>query len=153
MRAHWERVEVVRPIVSNTVRRSVPSREKTELLERLGQIYLNEGIEPGKIAHKIADETGMSYPWVTKYLSDRFKDRSQQHKIPRVHRTGICKLLEPPEGVLSIRAYANTDFVNIIVKKHLFEKLEEKAKKLEITPDVLIYNLFTTSTTPLFSIA
>ena len=29
-----------------------------QLLDRLGEIYINEGIEPGKIAYKIAEETG-----------------------------------------------------------------------------------------------
>jgi hypothetical protein len=33
-------------IISNTVRRSVPRREKTELLSKLDEIYVNEGVEP-----------------------------------------------------------------------------------------------------------
>ena len=37
-----EEDRLVARIVSNTVRRSVPSKEKTELLKRLGEIYLNE---------------------------------------------------------------------------------------------------------------
>ncbi len=56
-------------------------------------------------------------------------------------RAETGKLLDPPEEVLSIRAYANTEFVNIVVKKPLYEKLEEKAKKLETTPDKLAIQL------------
>jgi len=53
---------------------------------------------------------------------------------------GIGKLLDPPEDALTIKTYANTDFVNIVVKKPLYEQVEEKAKRLETTPDKLIYN-------------
>lgn len=76
------------------------------------------------------------------YLPDRFKDhlQSERAKPALRRRAKKSKLLDPPEGVLSIRAYANTEFVNIMVKKPLYEKLEEKARKLETTPDKLIYN-------------
>lgn len=40
-----EKERIIARTVSNTIRRSMPSKEKTELLERLGQIYLNEGID------------------------------------------------------------------------------------------------------------
>jgi len=50
------------------------------------------------------------------------------------------KLPDPPGELLSIRAYAKTEFVNIMMKKPLYEKLEERDKKLETTPDNLIYN-------------
>jgi len=64
----------------NTVRRSVPRREKTELLAKLGEIYVNEGVEPGKIAYEIAEETGMSHRWVVKYLPNKFKDSPQSER-------------------------------------------------------------------------
>jgi len=105
-----EKDRLVARIISNNLRRSVSSDEKKELLGRLGEIHLSEGIELGKIAYGIA------------------------------RRARTSKLLDPPEEALSIRAYANTEFVNIILKKPLYEKLEEKAKKLETTPDKLIYN-------------
>ena len=38
-----EKDRLIAHIISNTVRRSVPRREKTELLAKLGEIYLNEG--------------------------------------------------------------------------------------------------------------
>ena len=137
-----EKDRLIARIISNTVRRSVSSKEKRELLGRLGEIYLNKGIGPGKIAHKIAEETGMSYQGVMKYLPYRFKDhlQSERAKSALQCRAGMSKLLDPPEDVLSIRTYGNTDFVNIMVKKSLYERLEEKAKKLETTPDKLIYN-------------
>jgi hypothetical protein len=137
-----EKDRLVARIISNTLRRSVSSNEKTELLGRLGEINLSEGIETGKIAYEIADQTGMSYQWVMKYLPDRFKDPLQSERAKPALRRGAetSKLLDPPGEVLSIRAYANTEFVNIMMKKPLYKKLEEKARKLETTPDKLIYN-------------
>ena len=137
-----EKDRLIARIISNTVRRSVSRKEKKELLGRLGEIYFRKGIEPGKIAYEIAEETGMSYQWVMKYLSYRFKDclQSERAKLAPRHRTGMSKLLDPPKDMLSIRTYGNTDLVNIMVKKPLYEQLEKKAKKLETTPDKLLYN-------------
>jgi hypothetical protein len=56
-----EKDRLIARIISNTVRRTVPSREKTMLLAKLGEIYLNEGVEPKKISERIMKETGMSY--------------------------------------------------------------------------------------------
>ena len=137
-----EKDRLIARIIGNTLRRTVSGDEKRELLDRLGEIYFSEGIELGKIAYEIAEQTGMSYQRVMKYLPDRFKDhlQSERAKPALRRRTKISKMLDPPEEVLSIRAYANTEFVNIVVKKPLCEKLEEKARKLETTPDKLIYN-------------
>lgn len=44
------------------------------------------------------------------------------------------------EDALSIRTYYNTDFVSILIKKTVYQKLETKAKILESTPDKLIFN-------------
>ncbi len=137
-----EKDRLIARIVGNNLRRTVSGNEKRALLDRLGEIYFNKGIELGKIAYRIAEETGMSYQWVMKYLPDRFKDRLQSERAkPALRRRAkISELLNPSEDVLSIRAYANTEFVNIIVKKLFYEKVEEKARKLETTPDKLIYN-------------
>jgi len=137
-----EKDRLIARIIGNNLRRTVSSNEKMRLLDRLGEIYFSEGIEHGKIAYEIAEQTGMSYQWVMKYLPDRFKDhlQSERAKLAIRRRAETSKLLDPPEEVLSIRAYANTDFVNIVMKKPLYEKLEEKAKKLETTPDKLRYN-------------
>jgi hypothetical protein len=158
-----EKDRLIARIVSNTVRRTVTSEEKTELLGRLGEIYFREGIGFGKIAYEIAEETGMSYQWVMKYLPDRFKDslQSERAKLALRHRAGMNelldplkdmmnkrtygnsrmnKLLDPPKDLLSVRTYGNTDLVNVMVKKPLYEQLKKKASKLEITLDKLIYN-------------
>jgi hypothetical protein len=137
-----EKDRLIARIVSNTVRRSVPSNEKRQLLGRLGEIYFSEGMENGRIAYKIAEETGMSYQWVMKYLPYKFKDYLQSERAKLALRRGaeINKLLDPPKDILSIRTYGNTDFVNVLVKKPLYDKLEEKAKKLNTTLDKLIYN-------------
>jgi hypothetical protein len=131
-------------IISNTVRRSVPRKEKRELLERLGELYLSEGAEPGNIAHKIADETGMriadetgmSYTWVMKYLPHRFKDSVQSERrtgsvTQRVTRI-LDELLRPPkvEGALKIINYTNTDFVSLILKKGFYKEFERKSLEL-----------------------
>ena len=137
-----EKDRLIARIVSNNVRRSVSSEEKKELLGRLGEICFSQGIEPGKIAYEIAEETGMSYQWVMKYLPYKYKDclQSDRAKPALQHGATMNKLLNPPKNVLDIRTYANTDFVSVIMKRPLYEKLEEKAKELETTLDKLIYN-------------
>jgi len=85
----------------------------------------------------------MSYSWVTKYLSSKFKDSLQSEK--RVNAVARCttasaNLMNHPEDALEIRTYMNTGFVNIMLKKPLYNKIEEKAKELETTPDALLYN-------------
>jgi len=92
----------------------------------------------------------MSYQWVVKYLPDRFKDcqQSERARLALRHRAEIGELLgprarrlvDPPRDILRIRAYGNTNLVNIMVKKKLYNQLEKKAKKLQVTMDKLIYN-------------
>jgi len=55
---------LVARLVSNDCRRHMPAEEKTEMLKRLGEIYLSEGVEAEEIAYKIAEKTGMSYTWL-----------------------------------------------------------------------------------------
>ncbi len=139
-----EEYRLIARIISNSLRRKVSRQEKRDLLSRLGEIYLSEGIEKGAIAYRIAEKTGMSHRWVRKYLPDEFKDRLQSERASLSNSARRCrattKLLEPQGEVLTIRNYANTEFVNLVVKKALYQKLEEKAKKLETTPIKLIYN-------------
>ena len=137
-----EKDRLIARIISNTVRRSVSRKEKKELLGRLGEICFRKGIEPGKIAYEIAEETGMSYQWVMKYLPYRYKDclQSDRAKAALRHGATMNKLLTPPKDVLNIRTYANTDFVSVMFRRPLYEKLEEKAKELETTLDKLVYN-------------
>jgi len=122
-----EKDRLIARIISNTVRRSVPRREKTELLAKLGEICLNEGAEPGRIAYKIAEETGMSHRWVVKYLPNKFKDSLQSERAGSAARRATgedpkrraisFELEEPPKGAVAIKAYGNTNFVNIILEK------------------------------------
>jgi len=139
-----EEHRLIARIISNSVRRTVSGLEKRDLLSRLGEIYISEGIEKGRIAYEIAEKTGMSHQWVLKYLPSKFKDHLQSERArlsqPATRRRATTKLLEPHGEVLTIRNYANTEFVNLVMKKALYQKLEEKAKKLEITPIKLIYN-------------
>jgi len=137
-----EKDRLVARIVSNNVRRHVSGKEKRELLGKLGEIHFREGIEPGKIAYEIAYETGMSYQWVMKYLPHNFKDPLQSDRAnPALRcRAKIGELLDPPKDLLNIRIYTNTDFVNVMVKKPFYVKLEKKAEELGTTPDKLIYN-------------
>ncbi len=143
-----EEQRLIARLVSNVCRRNVPAKEKTEMLGRLGEIYLNEGVEQGKIAYKIAEKTGMSYTWVMKYLPEKFKDGVKSESARATHRVAkdpkpqvfSFELEEPPKGAVAIKAYGNTNFVNIMLERNIYKQLEETAKKLETTPDKLIYN-------------
>ena len=113
-------------LISNVCRKHVPAEEKTEMLGRLGEIYLREGVEHGKIVQKIMERTGMSYPWVMKYLPDKYKEKPgvggpskalkldksqeklQKSKVLR-RRTEEEELLltaSPEKKVLEVREYA-----------------------------------------------
>lgn len=136
-----EKDRLVVRIISNNLRRTVSPNEKKKMLERLGEILSNQGIRPGKIAYEIASATGMSYTWVMKYLPDRFKDNSKSESASATHHVAKKKRLTKlaRENVLTIQNYRNTDFVNIVVKKSLYERLAEKSRKLKTTPDKLVY--------------
>ena len=155
--ANWRKVKLehiktekgmlIARLACNTVRRNVTSKEKTELLAKLGEICLNEGTPIGKISYELMYQTGMSYRWVAKYLPKKFKNSKRAHprthnkkRFVAYHATNSFILKDHPEGVLKLCAYRNTDFVNIIMKKSLFNELEKKAKKLEIAVTTLLYN-------------
>ena len=48
------------------------------------------------------------------------------------------KLEEPPEGLIKI--HENEDPVRIKIERKFYSQLEETARRLETTPDKLIYN-------------
>jgi rRNA pseudouridine-1189 N-methylase Emg1 (Nep1/Mra1 family) len=57
------------------------------------------------------------------------------------------KLKWTPEGIMTesakieaIKAYGNTNFVNIMLEKQFYQQLEETAQRLKTKPDILIYN-------------
>ena len=148
-----EEQRLIARLVSNVCRRNVPAKEKTEMLGRLGEIYIAEGVDPKKIAEVIMKKTGMSYPWVMKYLPEKFKDGIKSESARALRRRAedpkrredpkeIVELMEPPkEKILTIQKYANTHFVNVIVEKPFYTRLERMAEKLGTTPEVLISNI------------
>jgi len=133
-------------IACNTIRRNATSREKTELLEKLGQICINEGTPIGKVVYELMYQTGMSYRWVAKYLPKRFKDNKRVHQRVRKkrfvarHATNSFVPEDFPKDALRLCTYRNTNFVNFVIKKSLFNELEKKAKKLEMPVTNLLFN-------------
>jgi hypothetical protein len=90
----------------------------------------------------------MSYTWVMKYLPERFKDCTQSEragsatrrvagKDPSV-RTLLKELLTPPQrnGVLEIKKYANTHFVNVVVEKSFYEEFEKASSELGVSTEI-----------------
>jgi len=49
-----------------------------------------------------------------------------------------AKKAEPPD--LTVKKYANTHFVNVMVEKHFYTKLEKVAEGLGTTAEVVINN-------------
>jgi hypothetical protein len=141
-----DKERLIARIVSNVVRRTVSQKEKGELLGKLGQTYLEEGIEPGRISYKISEETGMSYRWVAKYLPIRFKNGLQSNRasmaahcattIPRMEN----EFLRPPKrkGALSIRNYLNTEFVSLTLEKKFYEEFDRDSQELGVPTEFSI---------------
>ena len=151
--------KLIARLISNVCRRHVSAEEKSEILGRLGEVYFNEGVEPGKIAYEIAEETGMSYRWVMKYLPDKLKarpglggpskalkfDKSKEktRKSKVAHYATLrneLSLSDPQQKILTIKNYANTKFVNIVLEKRFYMKVEKIAEKLGTKPDIIINN-------------
>jgi ParB-like chromosome segregation protein Spo0J len=155
-----EEDRLVARLISNVCRRDVSAGEKSGMLGKLGEIYFSEGLKPGRIAYKIAEERGMSYRWVMQYLSDKYKERlglggpskalkfdkskekTQKSKVAR-HATVEDELLfsDPQEKILTIKNYANTGFVNIILEKRFYMKVEKIAEEFGTKPDTIINNM------------
>lgn len=155
-----EEDRLVARLISNVCRRDVSAGEKSGELGKLGEIYLSEGLKPGRIAYKIGEETGMSYRWVMEYLPDKLKERpglggpskalkfdkskekTQKSKVAHL-ATGDNELLfsDPQEKILTIKNYANTGFVNIVLEKRFYTKVEKIAEELDSKPDIIINNM------------
>ena len=69
-----EEDRLVARLIGNVCRRDVSAGEKSEMFGKLGEIYVSEGLKLGRIAYKIAEETGMSCRWVMQYLPDKLKE-------------------------------------------------------------------------------
>jgi hypothetical protein len=138
-----EKQWLVARIVSNNVRRTVPHREKRLLLQQLADVLLAEGVSPGRIAYKIADETGMSYRWVTKYLPMQFKDERQSARARAAARhaaPGVRALLNPPkkQGSVVVKAYTNAEFVALTIDKRFYEDFERHSVALGVVAETSI---------------
>jgi len=138
-----EEDRLVARIVANNVRRSVTPNEKRQLLRRLANIHLKQGVQPGRIAHRIAKETGMSYRWVVKYLPFEFKDNLQSDRASAVARCAA----EYVNGLLefstrykkpAIQTYSNTSFVSIIVEKSYYCEFEKDSLILGIPTEMSV---------------
>jgi len=131
---------IIARIACNIIRKESP-HEKTKLLEEFGEILLEEGVKPGEISKRIAEETGMSYRWVMKYLPDRFKDDSQSERASSAARCAATKVrkmldfLRPPSTKLvTVNRYGNSDRLHVIFERPLYEGVTELLENLNTTP-------------------
>ncbi|MGB9853315.1 MAG: hypothetical protein ACPLRY_00690 [Candidatus Bathyarchaeales archaeon] len=178
---HWPKMKIdhiksdedriIARLIANVCRRSVPAEEKSEMLKELGELYVKAGIKPGaELANKISEKTGMSYRWVMKYLPDEFKERPgiggpskrfnlvkgnlYEGKVARFATFQIEVLLsEPVEKVLTVKKYANVNFVQAMLEKRFYVNLERLAEKLDTTPEVIINNLLVSAVRKLMEIS
>lgn len=172
---HVERDEdrLIARLVSNVCRRHVPAAEKRDILQKLGEMYVKSGVKPGtELAYKISEATGMSYRWVMKYLPDHLKERpgiggpSPTFNFERV-KEKMCEdkvarhatlqlnflLVEPNEKVLTVKKYANVDFVQVILEGRFYANIEKLADKLGTTPEVILNNLLVSAVKKLTEIS
>jgi hypothetical protein len=122
-------------------------------------MYLNQGVKTGILAYKISEETGMSYRWVMKYLSDHLKERPGLGDPSRVLELDLGKIKvdkskvahhatidferlvsDLPKKVICIRNYRNTNFVSLILERRFYEKFEKIASSLGVAPETILNN-------------
>ena len=136
-------------LACNTVRRTVTSREKTNTLANLAEIYLAKGIPIGKLSYELMDKTGMSYRWIAKYLPKKYKQNKNttiltlnKEKKGNVikYKTKSFPLKESPEDALKIKLFSNTNFRSLIIADNLYVAIEKKANELDISVTKLLYN-------------
>jgi hypothetical protein len=156
-----ERERLLARLISNVCRRTVSSSEKSDTLARLGRIYLEAGERPGKLAYRIAQETGMSYRWVMKYLPDDLKARpglggpallKSQKLYKCKEKNDVCKVArsatidfeklvsKPQEKTLVVRTYVNADFVSLTLENKIYQDFERVAENLGSTAETIIGN-------------
>lgn len=136
-------------LIANVCRRVSAEERKTKCCE-FGELYVKAGVKPGaELARKISEVTGMSFRWVMMYLPDRLKERpgiggpSRASDLPNVKKIFIKGkvarlatesfqlaffVVEPAERVLTVKKYANTDFVLVMLKKRFYEDVERLVK-------------------------
>lgn len=168
-----EEDRLIAKLISNVCRRNVSAAEKGEILQGLGETCVKAGVKPGtELARKISEETGMSYRWVMKYLPSNFKQRpgiggpSSAFDLVNVKKK-ICKgkvarlatlqldilLAEPAKRVLTVKKYANTDFVNVVMQRRFYANFEKLAENLGTTPDVIINNVLVLTLTKMMEVS
>ncbi len=125
-------------IISNSCRRVTSSSEKSKTLSELAKIYQSEGIEPGNISKKIAEDTGMSYNWVVKYLPAKFKDNLQSMKGRLATQRKANNVSASPNNIIIVHKYNNTNFVNLTIKKQFYDEIEKVAELMNISSEMLI---------------
>jgi len=143
---HRLEADVIIRLIGNVCRRSVPAQEKTDMLDKIGSILVEEGFKPGEIAEKITEDTGMSYRWVVKYLPDKYKDPVQSgrrsHANPDAHHATefLAKVLEPPKrkDALKISKYRNSDFVLLMLDRSFYSEFEKDCLELEMPPEYCV---------------
>lgn len=150
-----EKQKLLIRLIGNVCRRSVPKEEKTQILKRLGEIYLSEGVKEGTLARKIAVDTGMSYRWVMKYLPNVLKERPglggphkgcftrecpgpSVRKSTRVEELRDLLLAYSNERVVTITAYAHTQYAGVMLDRAVYSRFEKAAQKLRIKVDMII---------------
>ena len=50
-------------------------------------------------------------------------------------------MLDPQEKILTVKNYANTGFVNIVLKKRFYIRVEKIAEEVGSKPDTIINNM------------
>ncbi len=140
-----EKDKLIVKIVANNVRRRVSSTEKNRVLNQLGQVLLNEGIEPGDIASVIAERTGMSYRWVTKYLSSEYKDRLQSKRAqsnPQHVASAIDQLISPLKNIQRslVKTSINSHFAMITFPKEYYLEFQKISSELGVPTEICILN-------------
>ena len=156
-----ERERLLARLIGNVVRRTVSSSEKSDTLARLGRIYLEAGERLGKLAYRIAEETGMSYRWVMKYLPDdlkarpglggpallngqklyKCKEKNDVCKVARFATIDLEKLVSSPnEKIFLVKTYVNTNFVSFTLEKKIYQDFERVAGDLGSTAETIIGN-------------
>lgn len=144
-------------LIANVCRRTVPAKEKSEMLRKLGTLYVRAGVKPGfELANKISEKTGMSYRWVMKYLPAEFKERPgvggppKRLKLVRIGENSVAQRATAPiefltsksaERVLTVKKYANVNFVQVMLDKRFYANIERVAENLGLTPDIIINNI------------
>ncbi len=148
-----ERERLLARLISNVCRRTVAPEEKAEMLERLGRIYLAQGEKLGRLATRIASETGMSYRWVMKYLPNKMKAKPgiggpKQVVLPAksevAHRATMdfaTLVSRIPEKAVVIKTYTNASFVSLTLEKRIYENYARIAEQMGVTPETLIGNV------------